>query len=365
MPTVTMAIIQKTVFISYRRTNAFIAIAIYQHLTQHGYDVFVDYSGIGSGSFATVILENIRSRAHFLVVLTPSALQRCSRQGDWLRREIETALDNERNIVPLLLDGFEFDTPAIASQLSGKLTFLRDYQALRIPTDYFTEAMERLRTRYLNVPLDSVLHQVSLETRRAVARDKAEAAREPTLDNERLEVQLLAERLFERALSTPNLDDKVNRLSKAILLVPQFVDAFLARADVFRGRGEFDLSLSDCDHAVRLQPDSALVFYRRGNARYDKGNFEGALQDYTEALRLNPGYGAAYVNRGVVRFEMREFLGAERDHTEALLHECDRGLAYHNRSLARDALGDTQGALEDKRKARQEGYNPNSESSYA
>jgi hypothetical protein len=43
--------------------------------------------------FEHVILGNIKAPAHFLVVLTPSALERCDEPADWLRREIETALD--------------------------------------------------------------------------------------------------------------------------------------------------------------------------------------------------------------------------------------------------------------------------------
>ena len=41
--------IEKTVFISYRRTNAAWALAIFQHLNQHGYDAFIDFQGIQRG----------------------------------------------------------------------------------------------------------------------------------------------------------------------------------------------------------------------------------------------------------------------------------------------------------------------------
>jgi hypothetical protein len=92
--------IEKTVFLSYRRTNIPWALAIFQNLTQHGYDVFFDYNGVASGDFERVILENIKARAHFLVLLTPSALERCGDPTDWLRREIETALATQRNTVP-------------------------------------------------------------------------------------------------------------------------------------------------------------------------------------------------------------------------------------------------------------------------
>lgn len=77
--------VEKTVFISYRRTNVAWALAVFQHLTHHGFDVFFDYMGIASGDFEQVIIENIRSRAHFLVLLTPSALERCAEPGDWFQ----------------------------------------------------------------------------------------------------------------------------------------------------------------------------------------------------------------------------------------------------------------------------------------
>src|ERR1039458_4692170 len=144
--------IEKTVFISYRRTNIPWALAIFQSLHQYGYDVFFDYNGIASGDFESVILGNITARAHFLVLLTPSALERCGEPADWLRREIETALDSRRNIVPLMLEGFDFGSPKIASQLTGKLAELKRYNGLSIPPDYFLEAMGRLRDRFLNVP---------------------------------------------------------------------------------------------------------------------------------------------------------------------------------------------------------------------
>src|ERR1700726_1712861 len=50
--------------------------------------------------FEHVILGNIKAPAHFLVVLTPSALERCDEPADWLRREIETALDIRAILCP-------------------------------------------------------------------------------------------------------------------------------------------------------------------------------------------------------------------------------------------------------------------------
>src|SRR5450755_318913 len=178
--------VEKTAFLSYRRTNITWALAIFQNLTQHGYDVFFDFNGIASGDFERVILGNIPARAHFLVLLTPSALERCNDPADWLRREIETALVNRRNIVPLMLEGFDFGTPAIANQLTGQLAALKHYNGVRIPPDYFDEAMERLRERYLNVPLSAVLHPVSPAAARAVIEQKAAAAAASSIQEQQL-----------------------------------------------------------------------------------------------------------------------------------------------------------------------------------
>ena len=135
-----MELVEKSLFLNYRRTNIPWELAIYQNLTHHGFDVFFDYSGIASGDFERAILANIKARAHFLVLLSPSALE------------------SKRNIVPLMLEGFDFGAPVVASQLTGTLEALKHYNGVRVPPDYFDEAMGRLRSKFLNVPLSAVLH---------------------------------------------------------------------------------------------------------------------------------------------------------------------------------------------------------------
>src|SRR5688500_7861737 len=148
--------IEKTVLISYRRTNLPCALFVYQNLTMHGYDVFFDYQSIDSGNFESVILDNIRARAHFIVILTPSALENCNNPGDWLRREIETAIDENRNIIPFMVENFDFGSQGVKNALTGKLTLLSTYNGLSVPAAYVFEAMERLRKRFLNKSLIDV-----------------------------------------------------------------------------------------------------------------------------------------------------------------------------------------------------------------
>jgi hypothetical protein len=185
--------VEKTVFISYRRTDESWGLAIFQDLTQHGYDVFIDYDGIASGNFGAVILENIRARAHFLVLLTPTALERCSDPEDWMRREIEAALDSQRNIVPMLLEDFKFGTPATASHLTGKLAALKKYNGLPIPKGYFSPAMERLRNKFLNVQVDAVLHPTSDSAQQVAKEQKDKAGSEAKRRSEKEARQRAAE----------------------------------------------------------------------------------------------------------------------------------------------------------------------------
>jgi hypothetical protein len=167
-----MESIEKTVFISYRRKDISWALLVYKDLDAHGFDVFFDYISIASGDFERIIISNIKARAHFLVVLTPSALDRCDQPGDWLRREIETAIKEKRNIVPLFCAGFTYSDTSISKHLTGDLKMIKKYNGLDVPPGYFDSAMERLRTQFLNIEIDAVLHPVSDEVQKVVGKCK-------------------------------------------------------------------------------------------------------------------------------------------------------------------------------------------------
>ena len=155
--------IAKTVFLSYRRKDGAWALSIYQWLTQRGYDVFIDYENIASGAFASAIDENILARAHFLVVLSPSTLDRCDRPSDWLRHEVETAMRHGRNIVPIMVDGFSFESAATASKLTGLLVHLSAYNGLEMTLATFQDKMQRLADRFLNVALENIVHPIGVK----------------------------------------------------------------------------------------------------------------------------------------------------------------------------------------------------------
>jgi formylglycine-generating enzyme required for sulfatase activity len=173
-----MAAPPSTVFLSYRRQVSWpIARLVFQHLRDHAYDVFMDVESIDSGQFAPIIRAQIAARAHFLVILTPGALDGCQQPDDWLRREIECAMELRRNIVPILVDDFRFDATARA-HLTGKLGVLPDYNGLPLHQEYFDAAMERLRMRFLKQPVQGVITPTPPQDAAVVQQKIAKAARQ-------------------------------------------------------------------------------------------------------------------------------------------------------------------------------------------
>jgi len=370
--------IEKTVFVSYRRASgSWSALAISQNLTQHGYDVFLDYLGIQSGDFEQVIADNIKSRAHFLVLLTPSALERIDEPGDWLRREIETALEYRRNIVPLLLEGFDFATPSIGGRLTGKLALLRRYNGVSVPVEYFDDAMTRLRTQRLNVAVEAVLHPPSVLAQEAATEQRLAATAAPAV----VAQELTAERWFEQGADAADAETKLARYTEAIRLKPDYAAAFFNRGVVRRARRDFAGADADYTEAIRLKPDDAEAFSNRADVRRAMGDLDGALADLDAALQARPTFAAALSNRAVVRLARRDIDGALDDATEAVRlnpvlaealntrgnacrarHDFDRALAdfseairlrptyaeaFNNRGAVRWRTRDVSGALAD------------------
>jgi len=336
--------IQKTVFISYRRTNIFHARAIFQDLRANGYDVFMDYESINSGSFSQIILNQIKARAHFVVILTPSALERCDDPNDWLRREIETAIDEKRNIVPLMFEGFDWKD--VAPYLVGKMAVLNGYNSLRIPSDFFDEAMTRLRTRFLNIDVSAVIHPTPQADVAQVAKVIQNAVNQPAVT----EKQLSASEYFERGNRHGNAgryDEAIRDYTEAIRLNPQFANMYYNRGFAYYNKGEYDRAIADFNEAIRLNPQFVEAYYNRGLAYYNKGNYDRAIADYNEAIRFNPQLSEAYYNRGVAYYKKGNYDRAMADFNEAIRLNPQFALAYYNRGFAYDEKGNYDRAIAD------------------
>lgn len=103
-------------FISYRRDGGKeIARPLKSELERRGFRVFLDFDELKDGVFDRRIMDAIDSSPIFLVILSPHALDRCADPSDWVRREIEYALQRGCHIVPvnpdLSFEGFPAACP--------------------------------------------------------------------------------------------------------------------------------------------------------------------------------------------------------------------------------------------------------------
>lgn len=340
-----MSQIENTVFICYRRANAFHALAVYQDLTQNGYDVFMDYQNIDAGDFEHIIMENIKGRAHFIVILTPSALERCAQKEDWLRREVEYALDHKRNIIPLTFESFDYNSPAIKPYLTGRLALLTRYQAQRVPVDFFDAAMDKVRHRFLDKPVDTIIHPMSTDAQRIVQQQQDLAGSQEAVTED----TLTAEGYFEQALALPeaDLDGKIERYSHAIDLKPDYPDAFNNRGIAYADKGRKKQAIKDYCQAIKVNPDYADAYYNRGTILLDNGHYAPALRDFGRAIKCKADYADAYLGAGLAYFNLLDYTMAIAIYTRALQIEPNSAKTYLNRGNAYFEKGQYKFAIRD------------------
>ncbi|MEE0960911.1 MAG: TIR domain-containing protein [Bacteroidales bacterium] len=93
------------VFISYRRSDGdAIARILNAEFALRDFRCFLDFDSLGGGKFDEKIEAAILDAPVFVMVLTPDYFSRCNDKGDWVRREIELALANNKIIIPINYD---------------------------------------------------------------------------------------------------------------------------------------------------------------------------------------------------------------------------------------------------------------------
>jgi len=347
---------EKSIFISYRRsTSKYLARLIYNALSQHEYDVFFDVSTLDNGQFDTVILNQIAARPHFIVILSPGAFVRCvnpdgtDNQQDWLRIEIERAMDLKRNIVPIIEEGFSFETER--AYLTGKLSELPRYNAVKLVHEYFDPAMQMLQTRFLKARVENIAitptpateHTAVEEKKAAIEQDDPAAAVQRIVNAINGRSVPPAASLWNRAQAEAQFQliantsaETIEKLTQILKLNPRHDEAYNNRGVERSRKGDKDGAIADYTEAIRLNPHHALAYNNRGIARSDKGDKDGAIADYTEAIRLNPQNAIAYYNRGTVYHNQGKWDKAIAEYEVALRINPNYILAKKNLQIALD-----------------------------
>lgn len=109
--------------------------------------VFTD-ENLQAGKYSKQLLEKIKKCDSFILVLTPAALNQCSEKEDWVRIEIECALEHHKNIVPVFAEDFKFPDKGAVPDSIYEAT---QYQGVKIVKQYLDNAIQQL-AGYIGVP---------------------------------------------------------------------------------------------------------------------------------------------------------------------------------------------------------------------
>ena len=137
------------IFISYRRLDGRdYARNIMQGLKIIGYPkVFFDYNSLRDGVFNTKIIDAIYSCNDFLLVISPLALKNCSREGDWVSKEIRLALKYQKKIIPIVIEDTFKDWP---EDFPSDLSSIKEIQFHKLKVDeYFESSIDMLADRMI------------------------------------------------------------------------------------------------------------------------------------------------------------------------------------------------------------------------
>ena len=132
----------RTTFISYRReTGSIMARIVQSELKKRGHSSFLDVDDLGPKQFGTRLLKEIESVPNFVVVLSPGSMDRCENREDWLRREIAHAIATHRNIVPLMVDEFQYPSK---DKMPDDLEELTHHNGITYSHEYFDATFDKL-----------------------------------------------------------------------------------------------------------------------------------------------------------------------------------------------------------------------------
>jgi hypothetical protein len=125
-----------SVFISYRRDpSSDLARYIRRELSDAGASVFLDVEDIDKGRFENVISAGIENADSFLLLLAPETLK-----SEWVRKEVNLALDLGKNIVLLMMPDFSME-----KHVPEEMSALRRLHGIPYNHHYAEAALEKVK----------------------------------------------------------------------------------------------------------------------------------------------------------------------------------------------------------------------------
>jgi len=139
------------IFISYRRNISFwFATHLAHSLTQDDFDVFIDYEKLKPGPYPKQLEDNIINADALILVLGQNSLDNCIHENDWVRREVEIAINLGIDIIPVLDSNFDWKNIELLPDSIKRIYY---YQSIYFTSDNVDNSIEKLKRLLGKIPL--------------------------------------------------------------------------------------------------------------------------------------------------------------------------------------------------------------------
>lgn len=234
------------IFISYRRAGASeLAQLLYTRLTSDGYRVFYDIESLRSGKFNKQLYDRIDECSDILVLLPKDGLKPRDTEEDWVIMEIAHALSKGKNVIPVMMRGFEWP-----EQLPDEIAELKYCQGIAANMDYFDAAYEKMKGLLECCPAAQV---------------KAEEEKNKQL------------RLAEVLLLNNRFEDAMEQYDRMLVANVECAEAYLGKL-----MAEFHLHNKE----ELAQYYSSHLLYEHINYKLAREYAEGEMKEYIDSLVL-------------------------------------------------------------------------------
>jgi len=147
------------------------------------------------------------------------------------------------------------------------------------------------------------------------------------------------------------IDRAIYHYNKAILIAPDYIYAYLNRAEAHARQGKYQSAADDYNKAVALEPDFASVYFKRGTFYGKSGHNQLAIADFSETIRLKPNHVDAYNNRGIALNQAGLYKQAIDDFDKAIRLKPAYANAWNNRAFSYFNIGEAKQGCSNAKKA--------------
>jgi tetratricopeptide (TPR) repeat protein len=244
------------VFISYSHKDKSYVEKLKHALLERGIDVWIDERIDYGEEWPKIIEQHLDESEAFILVMSDNA-----RASKWVQNEVTRADRKKKTIVTLLLQGEPW--------LSVEAIQYEDVTDGSLPSEKFYE--------HFTVRKEKPVNRKEKHVRKLppVFEDKTKQARA----SRRRGDALLAGKDYESALLA---------YSDAIRLNPSEANAYLGRAESYKGLDRSSEAMVDYSKTIELDSNAHRAYLGRGDLYLRIKNYPAALAEYKKAIAITP-----------------------------------------------------------------------------